>query len=395
MKLRNYLLSSVAVLAAGFGLASCEQDRAMTPVEPQSNDVTVNAVLLVEQEDGSFLEVDPSVLRAADDEYGTWTGLGTYPGNTKVTVTFNAKSPWWIYSFFDKSAGEATGLTGNRTTTTKSVTFTVTKDVTYVAKVRKLGNKTISASSNKNKVTIDSNGGSDNVVIKITETTPIIGKDGTKVDEIKTSNVTPSKVTVTDKPSWVNTDTSGGTVTISAGANKQPDRTTDTSRDGKVTIVADGKTIVVDVHQDSRFEVPDNDVRTDEWAFENGSGKPNAQYNHNFPVNGESYDIKGLYANFGTNPIDVITAVYINGKLTDKSKWITRSATWTYGKPSLTWVSQNGRVYSAGKNDTGSNRQTSTAIVKLNLTGKTTLLCQSKINFTQNTAGYIVDGEIQ
>ena len=348
----------------------------------------------MEQEDGTFLEVDPSLLRAVDDAYGTWTGLGTYPANTQVTVSFTSKSPWWLYAFYDKSKGEGTGLIGNQTTTTKSVTFTVTKDVTYVAKVRKLGNKTSTASADKSKVTIDSNGGSDNVTIKITETTPIIGKDGSQVDKIVKNNVVPGTISVNDKPSWVTTDVSKGSVTIKAQPNLQPNRTTDTSRDGKVTIIADGKQVVIDVHQDSRFEVPNNEVRSDEWAFKDGSGKPGAQYSYNFPVEGSSYDIKSLYANFGTNPINVVTAVYLNGKLTAKSKWITRSATWTYGEPSLNWVTHTDRTYKAGKNVTGKNRSTSVAIVKLTLTGRTEVLCQSKINFTQNTAGFIVGGEI-
>lgn len=395
-KIQKMLCAAVAAITAGFGLTGCQQDHNFAPEQPSNSDqVTVNAQLLVEQEDGTYLEVDPSFLRAVDDTYGSWTGLGTYPANTQVTVTFTSKSPWWIYSFFDKSKGEGSGLTGNRTTTTKSVTFTVTKDVTYVAKVRKLGNKTTEASANKGQVNIDSKGGSDNVTIKITETTPIIGKDGSQVDKIVKSNVVPGTVTVKDKPSWVTTDTGKGTVTIKAGANLQPDRTTDTSRDGTVTIIADGKEVVVKVHQDSRFEVPNNEVRSDEWAFKDGSGKPNAQYRYNFKPEGNSYDIKGLYANFGKNPVDVITAVYLNGKLTAKSEWITRSATWTYGKPSLNWVTNTDRVYKAGKNETGKDRATSVAVVKLTLAGRTEMLCQSKINFTQTTAGFIVDGEIQ
>lgn len=394
-KIKSFLLTAMAVLTTGFGLASCQQDRSFTPDTPAEGEVTVNALLLVEQEDGSFLEVDPSFLRAGDDAYGTWSGLGTYPANTQVTVSFSSKSPWWIYSFFDKSKGESTGLTGNRTTTSKSATITVTKDVTFVAKVRKLGDKTTTATVNKSKVTIDSDGGSDNVTVKITETTPILSKDGAKVDDITNSGLTPSSIKVTDKPSWVTTDTGNGTVTIKAGKNLQPDRTTDKSRDGKVTIVADGKTITVDVHQDSRFEVPNNEVRSNEWEFKNGSGKPNAQYRYNFPATGNDYDISGLYRNFGTNPIDVVTAVYINGKLTAKNKWITRSATWTYGKPSLNWVTNSTITYTAERNETGKDRTTSVAVVRLDLTGTTTKLCESKINFTQNTAGFIVDGEIQ
>ena len=393
-KIQKMLCAAVAAITAGFGLTGCQQDRDLTPDQPATDQVTINAQLLVEQEDGTFLEVDPSFLRAADDTYGTWTGLGTYPANTQVTVSFTSKSPWWLYAFYDKSKGEGAGLIGNQTTTTKSVTFTVTKDVTYVAKVRKLGNKTSTASADKSKVTIDSNGGSDNVTIKITETTPIIGKDGSQVDKIVKNNVVPGTISVNDKPSWVTTDVSKGSVTIKAQPNLQPNRTTDTSRDGKVTIIADGKQVVIDVHQDSRFEVPNNEVRSDEWAFKNGSGKPNAQYSYNFPVEGSSYDIKSLYANFGTNPINVVTAVYLNGKLTAKSKWITRSATWTYGNPSLNWVTHTDRTYKAGKNETGKNRATSVAIVKLTLTGRTEVLCQSKINFTQNTAGFIVGGEI-
>lgn len=393
-KIQKMLCAAVAAITAGFGLTGCQQDRNLTPDQPVTDQVTINAQLLVEQEDGTFLEVNPSLLRAVDDTYGTWTGLGTYPANTQVTVSFTSKSPWWLYAFYDKSKGEGTGLIGNQTTTTKSVTFTVTKDVTYVAKVRKLGNKTSTASADKSKVTIDSNGGSDNVTIKITETTPIIGKDGSQVDKIVKNNVVPGTISVNDKPSWVTTDVSKGSVTIKAQPNLQPNRTTDTSRDGKVTIIADGKQVVVDVHQDSRFDVPNNEVRSDEWAFKDGSGKPGAQYSYNFPVEDSSYDIKSLYANFGTNPINVVTAVYLNGKLTAKSKWITRSATWTYGKPSLNWVTNTDRVYKAGKNVTGKNRSTSVAIVKLTLTGRTELLCQSKINFTQNTAGFIVGGEI-
>lgn len=393
-KIQKMLCAAVAAITAGFGLTGCQQDRDLTPDQPATDQVTINAQLLVEQEDGTFLEVNPSLLRAVDDAYGTWTGLGTYPANTQVTVSFTSKSPWWLYAFYDKSKGEGTGLIGNQTTTTKSVTFTVTKDVTYVAKVRKLGNKTSTASADKSKVTIDSNGGSDNVTIKITETTPINGKDGSQVDKIVKNNVVPGTVSVKDKPSWVTTDVTKGSVTIKAQPNLQPNRTTVTSRDGKVTIIADGKQVVVDVHQDSRFEVPNNEVRSDEWAFKNGSGKPNAQYSYNFPVEGSSYDIKSLYANFGTNPINVVTAVYLNGKLTAKSKWITRSATWTYGDPSLNWVTHTDRTYKAGKNVTGQNRSTSVAIVKLTLTGRTEVLCQSKINFTQNTAGFIVGGEI-
>lgn len=394
-KIKNLLLAAVAVLASGFGLTSCQQDRSFTPDTPAESEVTVNALLLVEQEDGSYMEVDPSFLRAADDAYGTWSGLGTYPANTQVTVSFSSKSPWWIYSFFDKSKGESTGLTGNRTTTSKSASITVTKDVTFVAKVRKLGPKSTSATVNKSKVTIDSNGGSDAVTVKITETTPIISKDGSQVDKITNSGITPKTINVTDKPSWVTTTTGNGTVTIKADKNLQPDRTTNKSRDGKVTIVADGQTVTVDVHQDSRFEVPNNEVRSNEWEFKNGDGKPNAQYRYNFTATGNSYDIKGLYRNFGTNPIDVVTAVYINGKLTAKSEWITRSASWTYGKPSLNWVTNSGRTYTAGKNETGKDRTTSVAVVRLDLTGTTTKLCESKINFTQNTAGFIVDGEIQ
>lgn len=393
-KIQKMLCAAVAAITAGFGLTGCQQDRNLTPDQPATDQVTIKAQLLVEQEDGTFLEVDPSLLRAVDDAYGTWTGLGTYPANTQVTVSFTSKSPWWLYAFYDKSKGEGTGLIGNQTTTTKSVTFTVTKDVTYVAKVRKLGDKTIEATADKDKVNIDSNGGSDNVTVKITETTPIIGKDGSQVDKIVNQNVIPSNVTVKDKPDWVTTDTNKGTVTIKAQPNLQPNRTTDTSRDGKVTIIADGKQVVIDVHQDSRFEVPNNEVRSDEWAFKDGSGKPGAQYSYNFPVEGSSYDIKSLYANFGTNPINVVTAVYLNGKLTAKSKWITRSATWTYGDPSLNWVTHTDRTYKAGKNVTGKNRSTSVAIVKLTLTGRTEVLCQSKINFTQNTAGFIVGGEI-
>lgn len=394
-KIKSLILTAMAVLATGFGLTSCQQDRSFTPDTPVESEVNVNALLLVEQEDGSYLEVDPSFLRAADDAYGTWSGLGTYPANTQVTVKFDSKSPWWIYSFFDKSKGESTGLTGNRTTTSKSATITVTKDVTFVAKVRKLGPKTSSATVNKSKVTIGSNGGSDVVTIKITEVTPIIGKDGSQVDKITNSGVTPKNVTVTSKPDWVTTTPGNGTVTIKADKNLQPDRTTDKSRDGKVTIVADGQTVTVDVHQDSRFEVPNNEVRTNEWEFKNGDGKPNAQYRYNFKATGESYDIKGLYRNFGTNPIDVVTAVYINGKLTAKSEWITRSATWTYGKPSLNWVTNSTRTYTAGKNETGKDRATSVAVVRLDLTGTTTKLCESKINFTQTTSGFVVDGEIQ
>ena len=393
-KIQKMLCAAVAAITAGVGLTGCQQDQTFIPEQPQADQVTINAQLLVEQDDGTFLEVDPSSLRAADDTYGTWTGLGTYPANTQVTVTFTSKSPWWIYAFYDKSKGEGSGLTGNRTTTTKSVTFTVTKDVTYVAKVRKLGDKTIEATADKDKVNIDSNGGSDKVTVKITETTPIIGKDGSQVDKIVTKDVIPGNVTVKDKPDWVTTDTDKGTVTIKAEPNIQPDRTTDTSRDGKVTIIADGKEVVVDVHQDSRFEVPDDQVQSNEWAFKDGSDKPGAQYRYNFKPEGESYDIKGLYGNWGTNPIDVVTAVYINGKLTEKDKWTTRSATWTYGKPTLNWVTNSGRVYTAGKNETGKDRATSVAIVKLTLTGRTEVLCQSKINFTQTTSGFIVDGEI-
>ena len=129
-KIQKMLCAAVAAITAGVGLTGCQQDQTLIPEQPQADQVTINAQLLVEQDDGTFLEVDPSSLRAADDTYGTWTGLGTYPANTQVTVSFTSKSPWWIYAFYDKSKGEGSGLTGNRTTTTKSVTFTVTKDVT-------------------------------------------------------------------------------------------------------------------------------------------------------------------------------------------------------------------------------------------------------------------------
>lgn len=394
-KIKNMILTAMAVLATGFGLASCQQDRALAPDTPSEVEVTVKGLLLVEQEDGSYVEVDPSFLRATDDTYGQWSGLGTYPSNTKVTVSFASKSPWYIYSFFDKSVGEGSGLTNNRTTDFKSASLAVTRDVTYVAKVRKLGNKSTTASVSKKSVTIGSGGGSDNVTIKITEETPILDKDGKKVDDITNRGLTPKSLKVTEKPVWVVANATNGTVTIQADKNLQPDRTTNKSRDGKVTIVADGQTVTVAVHQDSRFDVPNNEVRSNEWMFKNGDGKPGSHHSYNFDAVGESYDIKNKYRNFGTNPIDVLTAVYLNGELTDKSQWLTQSATWSYGKPAKDWVSNKLNVYTAQKNETGKDRDTSTAIITLRLTSSSLELCKTRFDFTQNTSGFVVDGEIQ
>lgn len=393
---QKFLFSAMVALSALLGLSSCDKQQAITPDTPKES-VKVEGLIIVENEDGTTQTLRSSdLLRAADDSYGTWVGLGTYPSNTSITVTFTSKSPWFTYAVYEKTKSESTGLTNTRTNAPVSRSITVTKDVTFVAKVRKIGTSVLTPKVNVSNTTIGAEGGSTHVTVHNDKSTPIVGKDGTTVGTDKENNLKPSTIVVSEKPSWVTvtTNPATGDVTITATPNNQTNRTTTSKRTGNVVVTVDGKPVTVEVSQDSKYEVPANDIQSNEWDMKTGT-KPNAQYSHNYGGNGGAYDIAGLHQSFGKNPEKIIVAVYVNGTLAPKSQWKEMNATWTYGPASQNWVTNSGKIYTATKNETGHNRGASQATLQLKPQGSTKILHTCRINFTQRAEGHIVDGEIR
>lgn len=391
---------ALGAFVVAFGVTSCKQENStVLPQLPENpgNELMVRGIIEVEQEDGSYIAIPAETLRAAgDDTYGTWSGLGTYPANTSITVQFTSKSPWYIYSFFDKSAGENTGLTQNRTTTTKSASITVVKNVTYVAKVRKQGNTTRDASVTTKPGKFDYTGGSQDIVVSVTEITPVLDKSGAKVDDIKVPGKTPNAVTVKTKPSWATVTPSSSDkkkISVKVDPNKTTTRTTDGTRNGEVVLVVDGKEVKVAINQDSGFELSDTDKPGDnEWVMTTGT-KPGATYRHNFNGNGGTWDLASENANFGKNPCSIKVAVYINGKLASQDKWVTKTGTWTFSAPNQAWVTNSAQKYTAQKNITGKARTVATAQAVLKMGNH--VLHTSNLTMNQTADGFIVDGEIQ
>ena len=385
--------------ALAFSVTSCQKspcsDLPQLPVDP-SNEVTISGIVEVEQEDGSYVAFPAEMLRGADDTYGTWSGLGTYPANTTVTVQFTSASPWYIYSFFEKAAGENSGLTQNRSTMTKSTSVTVTRNATYVAKVRKMGNLAKDVTVTTKPGNFDYKGGSQEIAVSVTEITPILDKSGAKVGEEKVPGKTPTVVTVKNKPDWATVTPSGSDkkkIIVQVGANTTTARTTDGNRSGEVVLVVDGKEVKVALNQESGFEINNTIAPADnEWVMTTGT-KPGATYRHSFVGDGGTWDLASENANFAQNTCSIKVAVYINGKLAPQDKWLTKTGTWSYGAPSQPWVTNTAQKYTAQKNITGRSRTVATAEAVLKF-GAHQLL-KSNLVMNQTADGFIVDGEIQ
>lgn len=121
---------SLSLAALVLFLSSCGKSSDLSPIAPNSEEnlVKVEGVIRLPKGDGTYKEVDASsFLRSSDTPYGTWSGLGVYPANTKVTVSFKPEGNCLVTSLYESSKPET-----RRLFFSGPISFTVVKDTKYV-----------------------------------------------------------------------------------------------------------------------------------------------------------------------------------------------------------------------------------------------------------------------
>lgn len=397
---------SVCVGAFALSLTSCKNSREMPVNEEQMHEVVTESYLL--QEDGTLISFGSESLKATENEKGKITGAGKYYHKQQATITAEAKGSYSLYSLYEKTdkldaytkAKGTEGIVGGKT---KTINLEVTQNLTFVAIFmgkdgadRKYDNLKINGTNgNYTAPAAGAQGAKGNLTAIGEEYQAVKTYDGTIIRWDIINGTYKDWIVKDNKAAWLTlSPISDGNV---AYALKDHISKTEGARTATFQIGKDGVgsgtgvwrtiTITQNSYWDGSTQDPTNPTK---FVDAQGS-KINLPTTTAlaFNPNGQAIDLKTKEPLYGKT-IYAVYQVYENGKLAPENKWIKKEVKPSFGA-TPDWVRNQGTQYTAGKNDTPSNRKGS-CTVTWNVDGKK--VGASTITFAQNRIEYNVDGEV-
>lgn len=410
MKLRRKIalfLTSAMVGTLLFSLSSCSNNRETPEEQEPSHEVTTEAFLL--RSDGTMVPFDTEGLRVIDGTKGSITGDGTYYHNQQATIKATAKSPYKLYTLYEKSGfsnlTEAAGKTGITGGTTKTITVNVTQNLHFIAVFmgvdgtdREYRNLKVNGTNSNYTLPVISGASakSGSVTTVGEEYSPLKDYSGTIVGWELTNATYKAWTAKAPTASWLTvTANSTGTLTynVTSYISKTGAARTATVQVGKDGI-GTGKGVwrTITVKQNSYWS-GDTQTPTTPGKVVDASGVAVSlptSLSHAFPATGGSKDVATLHKAL-TGPVYALYQVYENGVLQPESKWIKKQITPSYSTAPA-WTNVNGTTYAAGKNTTSAARS---ATVTVTWKVGASTVGTTAIKLSQARVEYNVGGEVK
>lgn len=404
MRLKSKFASALAVMAGVlFGFSSCQNDRGLSPQEPQSGEKhTVTTEMFFLDEEGNLT----STLRAIDSAKGTITGDGSYFHNTSVTVTATAKTGYTLHKLYERNGKNGyTETNGVVNAKSKSLTFNITDDMYFIAVFSsqsgsERGYQNLKVANTNGNYTVPTFEGN----IQYTKDITVIGEE---LAPLKTATGSITGWTVinpnfkawelkTFNADWLTARVEAGNLklTVKPHISKTEPARTVTLQIGKDGTISSAPKVwrTVKVTQNSYYE--DENAPVDDIIITYGDGTVAnipANVSTTYPATGGSKDLATLDKSFNTEMFANVP-VYKNGVKT--SEVVKKKVTVTFGNPSKSWLIRSSATttYKAGVNN---NKTANTATVTVQFKLGSRILKSSTITATQQPRKYNVGGEIQ